>query len=590
MRTFFSIRRLLAGLVLWAVVGFAWFCFAPPALGGETNYVVTDGISMEPRFHGGDLVLVRAEKSYRVGQIVAYRSKALDTVVLHRIIGINGSHYIFKGDNNNFVDIEHPTQSELVGTLWLHVPGKYVGALAPLRDPPVLGGLVALSSILIFGGAFTAGRRSRKRRRTFQDGKAPVPERHRHLSPAVIAGDVVIGGVAVLLASAAVASVAFTHRLSGPAPTSIPYTQSGAFSYTSSSASGPAYPGGRVVTGDPVFIKLVHDVNMLFTYRFSAAARHQIAGTASLKATISSTSGWKKTLVLQAPTRFTGDRAVVSGTLLLGPLMSVLRDLEQTTQVSGSYTLSLAPHVSIAGTIGGFATHTVFSAPLTFSLDQLELQPLLSSGGSSTGQAGGTSSLLKPSISGSVTGTIQQPRTLAFGPASVRVSTARTIAVDGLTLGICLLLGGLALMIRASLRRGADLANDILGRYGRLLVRVTRAPRPSASDLVELDDMETLVRIAERYDRMILHERMMGADTFCVPEDGIVYRYAIPSEVLFSYPPEVLQFLAARTTPPVTVERTVADISGGDVRVKEEAGDVRWGPWSAPATQRQPAA
>jgi hypothetical protein len=410
------------------------------------------------------------------------------------------------------------------------------------------------------------------------------------MSPAVVAGDVVIAGAAVLLASAAVASVAFTRHLAGPSPTSVPYTQSGAFSYTSNSASGPAYPGGRVVTGDPVFLKLVNDVNMLFTYRFSAKAPHQIVGTASLDATISSTSGWKKTLVLQPPTHFTGDRAVLSGTLMLEPLMSMLHGLERTTAVSGSYTLSLAPHVSIAGTIGGFATHTVFSAPLSFSLDQLELQPMLTSGAANTaGQPGASSSLLKPAISGSVTGTVQQPRTLAFGPASVRVATARKIAVDGLTLGICLLLGGLALMIRASIRRG-DLANDILGRYGRLLVRVTRAPRPSASDLVELDDMETLVRIAERYDRMILHERMMGADTFCVPEDGILYRYAIPSEVLFSYPPEVLQFLAERTQPAVSENGAVADISAGNVRGKEEAGDVRWGPWSAPATQRQPAA
>ena len=52
-----------------------WYFFAPPALGGSTTYVFTDGVSMEPRFHTGDLVLVRSQSSYHVGEIVAYRNE-----------------------------------------------------------------------------------------------------------------------------------------------------------------------------------------------------------------------------------------------------------------------------------------------------------------------------------------------------------------------------------------------------------------------------------------------------------------------------------------------------------------------------------
>src|SRR5471032_1174457 len=125
-------RRFLAAALIWGLVALGWFCLAPPALGGWTNYVVTDGISMQPHFHGGDLVLVRTETNYRVGQIVAYRSKVLNTVVLHRIIGRDGSRYLFKGDNNNFVDIDHPARSQLVGALWLHIPAKYADVLASL--------------------------------------------------------------------------------------------------------------------------------------------------------------------------------------------------------------------------------------------------------------------------------------------------------------------------------------------------------------------------------------------------------------------------------------------------------------------------
>ena len=41
---------------------------------------------------------------YKVGDIVAYRSTMLHIVVLHRIIAVKGDRYVFKGDNNDFVD------------------------------------------------------------------------------------------------------------------------------------------------------------------------------------------------------------------------------------------------------------------------------------------------------------------------------------------------------------------------------------------------------------------------------------------------------------------------------------------------------
>ncbi len=159
----------LAGAVALTAT-LAWLFLAPTALGGSTTYVVTDGISMLPHFHGGDLALVRSEGSYRVGEIVAYRSKLLDTIVLHRIVAVKDGHYFFKGDNNNYVDVEHPTQSQLVGALWLHIPG--LGArLAPLRSPLAIGALVAAAVLFLGGGAF---HRRRRRRWTPRRGRRPA--------------------------------------------------------------------------------------------------------------------------------------------------------------------------------------------------------------------------------------------------------------------------------------------------------------------------------------------------------------------------------------------------------------------------------
>ena len=96
--------RLLTAAFFILVVACWWF-FAPTQVGGSTRYVVTKGISMEPRFHTGDLAIVRPADQYKVGDIVAYLEHACCTRgVLHRIIAIHGDRYTFKGDNNNFID------------------------------------------------------------------------------------------------------------------------------------------------------------------------------------------------------------------------------------------------------------------------------------------------------------------------------------------------------------------------------------------------------------------------------------------------------------------------------------------------------
>src|ERR1700712_5846798 len=119
----------VAALVLAA----AWLLW-PIGMGGDTVYVTTHGISMQPRFHTGDLAILRAADHYSVGDVVAYRSSTLKTTVMHRIVALDGQRFVFKGDNNSWRDPDHPTQDLLLGKLWLRVPqgGK---ALAASKSP-----------------------------------------------------------------------------------------------------------------------------------------------------------------------------------------------------------------------------------------------------------------------------------------------------------------------------------------------------------------------------------------------------------------------------------------------------------------------
>ena len=89
----------VAALVLAAV----WFLW-PSGLGGGTTYVSTHGISMEPKFHTGDLAVLRAANSYAVGDVVAYRSPSLGITMLHRIVEDHDGTFVTRGDNNGWND------------------------------------------------------------------------------------------------------------------------------------------------------------------------------------------------------------------------------------------------------------------------------------------------------------------------------------------------------------------------------------------------------------------------------------------------------------------------------------------------------
>jgi signal peptidase I len=512
------------------VLGSAWFYFAPTGLGGSTTYVVTDGISMEPHFHGGDLAAVRRQSSYHVGEIVAYNSNVFHTIVLHRIIALDGDRYVFKGDNNNFTDFEHPAKSQLIGALWLHVPGA--GAeLQSMRSPALVGGLIAAGILLFAGAAFTHRRRRRgKERRSGQALKrrpqrSPAPTRAS--SPDGVArpvsGVLIVGAVA-LFPFLALALLAFTRPSTVTVPSKVPYEQSGHFSYTANATPGPAYPGNRAVTGDPLFTHVLNSASVQFTYRFHSRAPHSISGRASLAASITSTSGWQRTLALGHVTYFRGNRAQVAATIGLSGLVALLHRVENVTAAGGSYTLALIPHVHVNGSVAGLALHTTYEPSLRFSLNQLELQPKSASGTLLQSNAASVGPFVQ-SASGVVAGTRSQPRFLNFGIAHISVANARVISLVAIVTIICTMLAALAL-IRP--RRREESA-AIRARYKRMIVPVERVWQLPGVAVIDVGDMDALARIAEHYDRSILHERTEQGDAFWVTDESGQFRYSLES-------------------------------------------------------------
>jgi signal peptidase I len=132
-----------------AALGAAWWAFAPPTLAGRTSITVVDGTSMLPRFHRGDLAVVRQASRFAAGDVAAYRSRLLYRVVLHRIVKVQGDRYVFKGDNNSWLDPETPSHSQLVGKLWVRVPRA--GIAVNVARTPVTGALLTVLLVLVLG-------------------------------------------------------------------------------------------------------------------------------------------------------------------------------------------------------------------------------------------------------------------------------------------------------------------------------------------------------------------------------------------------------------------------------------------------------
>ena len=208
---------------------------------------------MEPSFHAGDLGLVRPADHYRVGEIVAYHSTLLHVVVLHRIIAIHGDHYVFKGDNNNFVDPTRPTRSALVGALWVHVPdGGVCSALCTRRSwRPCSAGS---SALLLVGTGETKRRRNRRGNRgngSARQGASPVTSSDRGAPLGVSVRSLLIVVATLAVACALVAAYAERVRRPGTSPSGCTTPRRGASPTTRPRPPDRCTPTGRSTPGTP---------------------------------------------------------------------------------------------------------------------------------------------------------------------------------------------------------------------------------------------------------------------------------------------------------------------------------------------------
>jgi signal peptidase I len=492
------------------VIAASWWYLAPPQLGGRTSYAVTFGISMEPHFRHGDLVVLRRRPTYSVGEVVAYYSHDLRKDVLHRIVAIRDGRYTFKGDNNNFVDPEHPTNADLVGAEWLHVPraGDWLGALHNPVDAAVAAGIAVL--LLALSGGSGAARRRRRRDRAPRRESDEAPKRRARPRPDPSLGFTVAAlGAGAVVAAAALGALAFTKPLHRSLVWANLYVQHGTFGYSAPVRAGATYQQPQLASGEPVFVRLVHRLPVSFRYRLEATQPGHVSGTVALQAVVRDDGGWRYAIPLEPTRPFTGTSTAARGVLDLDRLQRVIAAFEQETGEHNTlYHVGLDAQVRVHGTVADRPLEATFAPSLALNLDQVRLT--VATGSAFEHAQGGA-------------GTRSETTTLhAFG-RTVAVGRARGIAtllgIAGLGLagvgGLLMLLGGRDHEV-ASIRR----------RYEDWIVDVVPSERPDGAER-RVASMESLARLAEQYDRLILHEHRSDGDAFLVEDGGIVFTYAV---------------------------------------------------------------
>ena len=517
--------------VIALVLAAVWF-FWPTALGGGTTYVATHGISMEPGFQAGDLAVLRPDSSYNIGDVVAYRSEALDTIVMHRIVGRDGDRFVIQGDNNDWVDADEPTQDEILGELFIRIPqgGKALGAL---RSPGPLA-VVGIAALTVIGAVRAPRARARRdprpsRRRTSHRVSAfSMPIRARARQGALVSG-------AVALLAAVGGAVLLTITSTETVPRTLLVTQQGQFTYTGAAETGTTYPDGVISTGDPVYTKLTDGLTVSFQDTFSGAGVESLVGSAWLDLAVATPDGWTATLG-RGPTGVVRD-GVVSASAVIDPATAAEFLDQHFAEIGangGGATLVVTPTVAVTGTVEGHVFTAAPLAGLTFSIDATALRV-----------AGDVTTALVPTAQTEVVVDEVAPRSFPVFGVSIPIDLARTAA--GVVLAVAVV--GLAAGAWIGRPRSDDPADDFLVRHAARILPVS-AFTPGDT-VVDVSDAESLNRVAERLDSLVLHHDGPDGQTLAVRDSDTTYRYVFPDGMSQrpKPPPHVLSPVADHTTP-----------------------------------------
>lgn len=482
-----------------------WILFAPTHFGGKAAYVILSGNSMQPDFSKGDLVITHRQAQYQINDAVAYQHPTIGHV-FHRIIAKNEeNNFILKGDHNDWEDSYHPSEQEIVGKLWLHLP-KLGKTLETLRAPLIFA-ILSLAFVLLFF-IFAFPPKEKRKRGNNAMSNTPMKTEEKLILLALLAIGSLILGI-----------VAFRRPLFNKIEEPLAYQQEAAFRYTADVPEG-VYDSTQVSPGEPIFRKLNGSFTVGMDYFFLSAHPATLKGSYRLLAIISDSTGWKRTIELLPKTTFEGNLFTVSETLSLNQVQDYIDRFEAETGVErGQYNLAILADIHISGILADQVLEDQFQPALNFSIN--DLQVVLEREQNSPSQT------LTPSVSSALPQTTYEVNHLTILGLNIPVFTARWIS--GI-LGIPALVFLIVLLAR--LYRDAQKSEWDRARiwYGSMFIEARDPQMLVSPQQVEIASVDDLARLAEQEQRPIFHLAEGNTHHLFIQTPEKIYHYAIEKE------------------------------------------------------------
>jgi signal peptidase I len=502
--TLFANLILVIGLVL------LWVFLAPTKIGGQASYVIIQGHSMEPKFHSGDLALVRKASSYNVGDIVTYWNDSMAAYTIHRIIDIKQDRFILKGDNNSWIDPVYPSQEEIIGKLWIHLP-KLGKLMEKLRSPANFALVMGLSGGLLMTGMVLSSKRNRKKE-------------FINLNPG---GAMAIGLYTLGLLFFAFLALSF-YAFSRPVSISsnnVVYQQEGQFSYSATGTPG-IYDSNTVQPGEPIFPKLTCILNVGFNYNLLGNQAQAVSGNHQFYARVlDEQSGWSRTIPMSQVMTFNGASFFNAGTIDLCQVEALVATLERETGLrSNTYVMEVVSAVEITADVAGEAVSDSFVPVLTFKFDEAHFY--LDSNKIDD-------NVLHTSQSGMSNSPNLQANVLPLLGLNPTVQTVRIISI----LGLFISLSGLLIVgfyIYQAVQQNQEALIHL--KYGTLLVDIYDGAYEPAPPIIDVTSIDNLAKLAERHNTMILHIPRDFLHDYIVQGINVTYRFSISTRTNNSVP------------------------------------------------------
>jgi uncharacterized protein DUF5305 len=277
-----------------------------------------------------------------------------------------------------------------------------------------------------------------------------------------------------------------------------------------------------------MFSRLVGPVQVRFDYALRSGKVEGARGTASLAAVLAAQNGWSRTVSLDDPAPFTGRRVSLTGTVHLRRLQRLVQRVAAATSVPAeSFTLTLVPSVQAHGTLAGHAVEADYAPRLPFTLTPYELAPVLPAAAAASPVRAASAGVFHPSQTSAFTAEGSAPMSIGPGRLHMSASLARILGPVGL-------LGAVAAAVLALRRlrsdRRADEPTRIQSRYGEAMIAAVQSTLTRGGDLVEVESIEALARLAERYQSLMIHERTDSGHAYLVADNGTVYAYFVHTD------------------------------------------------------------